>query len=95
MQWVGAQVQSRARCRFGPARPCRRRSSRSEKVTGVRLLDQGVDKQGQPVDGFTPGMDIHAALTVVGDGPVGPLAGNWTRSSVCRTAITPATGRWA
>jgi electron-transferring-flavoprotein dehydrogenase len=32
-----------------------------------------VDKKGQPGDGFTPGMDIHAALTVVGDGPVGPI----------------------
>ena len=42
------------------------------KVVGVRLLDQGVDKSGQPGEGFTPGMDIHAALTVLGDGPVGP-----------------------
>ena len=44
-----------------------------KKVIGVRLLDQGVNKQGSPSDGFTPGMDIHAALTVVGDGPVGPI----------------------
>jgi len=43
------------------------------KVVGVRLLDQGVDKKGQPAAGFTPGMDIHAALTVIGDGPVGPI----------------------
>jgi len=45
----------------------------NSKVTGVRLLDQGVNKSGAPSDGFTPGMDIHAALTVVGDGPVGPI----------------------
>ena len=32
-----------------------------------------MDKQGKPGDGFMPGMDIHAALTVVGDGPVGPI----------------------
>ncbi|MCW5554224.1 MAG: 4Fe-4S ferredoxin [Verrucomicrobiae bacterium] len=43
----------------------------TSKVLGVRLLDQGVSKSGAPGDGFTPGMDIHAALTVVGDGPVG------------------------
>jgi len=43
------------------------------KVVGVRLLDQGVDKKGNPSDGFTPGMDIHAALTVVADGPIGPI----------------------
>ena len=45
----------------------------NSKVVGVRLLDQGVDKNGKPADGFTPGMDIHAALTVVADGPVGPI----------------------
>jgi electron-transferring-flavoprotein dehydrogenase len=44
------------------------------KVLGVRLLDQGVDKRGQPTNGFTPGMDIHAALTVVADGPIGPIS---------------------
>ncbi len=43
------------------------------KVVGVRLLDQGVDRNGKPSGGFTPGMDIYAALTVVGDGPVGPI----------------------
>ncbi len=43
------------------------------KVIGVRLLDQGVDKQGQPSDGYMPGMDVRAALTVVADGPVGAI----------------------
>ncbi|HEV2438147.1 MAG TPA: 4Fe-4S ferredoxin [Verrucomicrobiae bacterium] len=43
------------------------------RVVGVRLLDQGVDKKGNPSGGFTPGMDIRAALTVVGDGPVGSI----------------------
>jgi electron-transferring-flavoprotein dehydrogenase len=45
----------------------------ASQVVGVRLLDQGVDKKGNPGDGFAPGMDIHAALTVVGDGPVGAI----------------------
>jgi electron-transferring-flavoprotein dehydrogenase len=49
------------------------RPTSSAKVIGVRLLDQGVDKKGNPSDGFTPGMDIHAALTVIGDGPVGAI----------------------
>src|SRR5208282_4361000 len=50
------------------------RPTSSTKVIGVRLLDQGVDKKGAPSDGFTPGMDIHAALTVVADGPIGPIS---------------------
>jgi len=50
-----------------------RQDACATKVIGVRLLDQGVDKKGNPADGFTPGMDIHAALTVIGDGPIGPI----------------------
>jgi flavin-dependent dehydrogenase len=36
-------------------------------------VDQGVDREGNPDAGFMPGMDIRAALTVVGDGPVGAM----------------------
>lgn len=45
-----------------------------EKVVGVRLADQGVEKDGTPVEGaYMPGMDVKAALTVVADGPVGAV----------------------
>ena len=45
-----------------------------EKVVGVRLADQGVEKDGSPMEGaFMPGMDVKAALTVVADGPVGAV----------------------
>ncbi|MGD0206112.1 MAG: 4Fe-4S ferredoxin [Verrucomicrobiota bacterium] len=73
MQWVGAQVQSTGTVQIWPGTPVSQALIEQNKVVGVRLLDQGVDKKGQPADGFTPGMDIHAALTVVADGPVGPI----------------------
>lgn len=73
MQWVGARVQSTGAVQIWPGTPVSRALIEDEKVVGVRLLDQGVDKKGNPVYNFTPGMDIHAALTVVGDGPVGPI----------------------
>ncbi len=73
MQWVGAQVQSTGTVQIWPGTPVGHALLEEKKVLGVRLLDQGVDKQGKPADGFSPGMDIHAALTVVGDGPVGPV----------------------
>ena len=73
MQWVGAQVQSTGTVQIWPGTPVSQALIEQDKVVGVRLLDQGVDKKGQPADGFTPGMDIHAALTVIGDGPVGPI----------------------
>jgi electron-transferring-flavoprotein dehydrogenase len=78
MQWVGAQVQSTGTVQIWPGTPVAEVLTESaeasgKKVVGVRLMDQGVDKNGQPADGFTAGMDIHAALTVVGDGPVGAI----------------------
>jgi electron-transferring-flavoprotein dehydrogenase len=73
MQWVGAQVQSTGMVQIWPGTPVSQALIDNNQVVGVRLLDQGVDKQGRPGDSFTPGMDIHAALTVVGDGPVGPI----------------------
>lgn len=45
-----------------------------DKVAGVRLADQGVEKDGTPVEGaYMPGMDVKAALTVVADGPAGAV----------------------
>lgn len=73
MQWAGAQVQSAGTVQIWPGTPVAEALLDQKKVVGVRLLDQGVDKSGQPGDGFMPGMDIHAALTVIGDGPVGPI----------------------
>jgi electron-transferring-flavoprotein dehydrogenase len=73
MQWVGAQVQSTGAVQIWPATPVSEALIEDGRVAGVRLLDQGVDKAGKAGDGFMPGMDIHAALTVVGDGPVGTI----------------------
>ena len=73
MQWVGARVQSTGTVQIWPGTPVSQALIENGKVAGVRLLDQGVSKQGAPADGFTPGLDVHAALTVVGDGPIGPI----------------------
>ncbi len=56
-----------------PGTPVKEPLFTNRTVTGLRLADQGVDKQGAPADGFMAGMDVHARLTVVGDGPVGAL----------------------
>ena len=37
----------------------------------LKLVDQGVEKDGTPGPGYLPGMNIRAGLTVVGDGPFG------------------------
>jgi electron-transferring-flavoprotein dehydrogenase len=73
MQWVGTQVQSTGTVQIWPGTPVSEALIQENRVVGIRLLDQGVGKSGEPDANFTPGMDIHAALTVVGDGPIGPI----------------------
>jgi electron-transferring-flavoprotein dehydrogenase len=73
MQWAGAQAQATGTVQIWPGTPVAEAIVEDRRVAGVRLMDQGVDKKGAPADGFMPGMDIRAALTVVGDGPVGAV----------------------
>ena len=72
-QWVGSQLMASATVQIWPATPVAEALVEDDAVKGVRLLDQGVDKRGNPEAGFTPGMDIRAALTVIADGPVGAV----------------------
>ncbi|MGB8932602.1 MAG: 4Fe-4S ferredoxin [Anaeromyxobacteraceae bacterium] len=77
MQFMSSQVLASGTVQIWPGTPVAEALLGGEDgraVTGVRLVDQGVDKQGNPDGGaFMPGMDVLAALTVVGDGPVGAV----------------------
>ncbi|MGB7553945.1 MAG: hypothetical protein WBM04_06205, partial [Candidatus Korobacteraceae bacterium] len=73
-QWVGSQLLSSGTVQIWPGMPVSEALIEDSKVLGVRLVDQGVDRDGNPEAGFTPGMDIRAALTVVADGPVGAVS---------------------
>ena len=72
-QWVGAQLMGSGMVQIWPGTPVAEPLVNMGKVEGVRLCDQGVDKQGNADAGYMPGMDIKAQLTVIGDGPVGPV----------------------
>jgi len=72
-QWVGAQLMASGQVQLWPGMPVAGPLIEDGRVAGVRLVDQGTDKAGDPNVGYMPGMDIRAALTVVGDGPVGPV----------------------
>jgi electron-transferring-flavoprotein dehydrogenase len=72
-QWVSDQVAAAGVVQIWPGMPVAEPLIESDTVSGVRLADQGTDLQGHPEAGFTPGMDLRAALTVVGDGPVGAV----------------------
>ncbi len=77
-QWVGSQLMAGGLAQIWPGTPVSAPLYEDGAVTGVRLADQGVspnlDKQGAPDESFLPGMDVHARLTVVGDGPVGAVS---------------------
>ncbi len=72
-QWVATQLMAGGLVQIWPGTPVNSPLHVGKAVTGLRLADQGVDKFGSPGDGYMPGMDVHARLTVVGDGPVGQV----------------------
>ena len=72
-QWVGSQLMASGLVQIWPGTPVSEPIFSGNSVEGIRLADQGVDRSGRPTDGFMPGMDIRAPLTVVGDGPVGAV----------------------
>ncbi len=73
MQWMSGQILASGTVQIWPATPVAEALVDGKRVTGIRLLDQGVDRQGRPESAFMPGMDVAAALTVIGDGPVGAV----------------------
>ena len=72
-QWVGSQLMASGTTQIWPGTPVDEALIEDGRVAGVRLLDQGTDREGNPDASYMPGMEIRAALTVVGDGPVGPV----------------------
>ena len=76
-QWVSDQVTSSGVIQLWPGMPVSEPiiepTNEGDAVRGIRLTDQGVGLDGTPGEGFMPGMDIRAALTVVADGPVGAV----------------------
>ena len=72
-QWVGSQLAATGMVQIWPGMPVSQALVENDGVVGIRLVDQGTDKAGNPESAYMPGMDVRADLTVVGDGPVGPV----------------------
>lgn len=72
-QWVSDQITSTGTVQIWPGMPVSEPLFKGDEVNGVRLVDQGMTPEGLPGEGFMLGMDVHAALTVVADGPVGAV----------------------
>src|SRR5712692_6260558 len=50
-----------------------------DRVVGVRTGDKGIDKEGKRKPNFEPGVDLHAKVTVLGEGPRGSLVKQLTQ----------------
>ncbi|WP_285905204.1 4Fe-4S ferredoxin [Pseudodesulfovibrio pelocollis] len=72
-QWVGSNLMGTGLAQIWPGSPVAAPLMEGGAVRGVRMADQGVGKDGTLTPGSMPGMDMKAALTVVADGPVGPV----------------------
>jgi electron-transferring-flavoprotein dehydrogenase len=72
-QWVSEQVTGSGLVQIWPGMPVSAPLIEEDSVRGIRLADQGVGLDGTPGEGFMPGMDVRAALTVIADGPVGAV----------------------
>jgi electron-transferring-flavoprotein dehydrogenase len=62
-QWVASQLMMSGAVQIWPMSPVAEPLIEGDRVVGVRLADQGEQ----------PGMDVRTKLTVVADGPVGPV----------------------
>jgi len=72
-QWVSDQITSTGTVQIWPGMPVGEPLFKGDQVNGVRLVDQGLSPDGKHSEGFMLGMDVHAGLTVVADGPVGAV----------------------
>lgn len=72
-QWVSDQITSTGTVQIWPGMPVSEPLFKGDQVNGVRLVDQGLSPDGKHSEGFMLGMDVHAGLTVVADGPVGAV----------------------
>ncbi len=74
LSWAGANLMGTGAVQIWPGTPVSEPLFDGDRVKGVRLVDQGVTKDGTPEEAtYMPGMDIEAVLTVVADGPIGPV----------------------
>jgi electron-transferring-flavoprotein dehydrogenase len=92
-QWVGGELMATGLAQVWPGTPVSTALFEGDAVVGVRLSDQGVDRAGRPESEFMAGMDVRAALTVVGDGPVGAVGQSIDRRLGMPQAHGSATGQ--
>jgi electron-transferring-flavoprotein dehydrogenase len=71
-EWLGAQVEE-AGVNIFPGFAGTEILYKGDRVIGVRTGDKGIDADGKKKSNFEPGIDLHAKVTVFGEGSRGSL----------------------
>lgn len=77
MKWMAPKVEDAGvdvMCEFPATEVLIEEEGGKQRVIGVRTGDRGVGHDGQPKGNHEPGVDIHAKVVVLGEGPRGTLA---------------------
>jgi electron-transferring-flavoprotein dehydrogenase len=72
IRWLGPIVEE-AGVDIFPEFPGAEMLYEGNRVIGVRTGDKGIGRDGEPKGNFEPGVDIHAKVTVLGEGSRGSL----------------------
>jgi len=72
VEWIGKQVEEQGINIF-PGFAATEVLYEGQRVIGVRTGDKGIDADGSKKSNFEPGIDLHAKVTVFGDGSRGNL----------------------
>ncbi len=72
VRWLGPIVEA-ANVMLLPEFPGAELLFDGDRVIGVRTGDKGINKHGQPKENYSPGADIFAKVTVLGEGSRGSL----------------------
>jgi electron-transferring-flavoprotein dehydrogenase len=70
VRWMGQEAESRGIMMF-PGFPAVDVLWDGDRVVGVRTGDKGIDARGRRKGNFEPGVDIHAKITIFGEGVLG------------------------
>jgi electron-transferring-flavoprotein dehydrogenase len=73
VKWMAGIAEATGKVNLFPATPGAELLYDGDTVIGVRTGDKGVDKNGEKKSNFEPGIDIHAKLTILGEGVRGSL----------------------
>ena len=73
VRWLWDLCEKSGRLNLFPGTPGAELLFDGDRVVGVRTGDKGIDRHGQPKANFEPGIDIHAKVTILGEGARGSL----------------------